>query len=798
MTEILNKEFSRTTFLKGGGALVVGFSLAGAAAAGKASAASGTATPEGYNPSLTRLDSWLRINEDNTVNVLTSQGDPGNGISTGFLMVAAEELDVEMSQMINGTSAFSKGMQLNTENDGWVVGQTGGIGGSNSMSSTGHRIRAAAVAARAELLKLASTKLGVPVASLTVAKGVVSGGGKSTTYGELVGGKLFSVNLTTTSLQHGVSPAKPVSDYKLVGTKAPRVDIPAKVNGRFTYTHNVKLPGMLHARWIRPGQGPWLTDGFAKPLSVDEGSIKHLPDVKLVRKGDFLAVVGPVEYQVVQAAAQLKVKWAETPILPGHANLWSSFRKADSAGLMPARITNTAGNFDTAFKAATKTVSGSFSYAYNGHNPIGPACAVADYKALGGVDKDQVTVIFNTQNISSTTADVQQLLGLTRPNQVRMIYYEGSSTYGNGYHYLDISGSAALISKLAGAPVRLQLMRWDEQGWTRYGPAIMHDIRAGIDDKGNILAYEATAFAQASTNVSRRRASSPTARCRRLRAPAARTPRTWRRCTSSPRPRRSSPTRATGSSRRRRRSRWACSRTERCARRQARRRRSPRSRSSTCCRSRRTSIRSRSASRTWRRARQALAPNGSATRACSTAAVDAAKAAGYVPRVSGSKLEKGNVVSGWGMAVGTHNDSYAATVAHVTVDKKSGKVTVNHLFAGQDSGFIINPDLIMNQMTGSLIQSTSKLLHEELQFDRKRVTSRDWVSYPILRFKDTPKVTPVIVFRPDREASGSGEPPLLSASAAIPNAIFDATGVRMTQAPLTPVRVRGFLSAAGK
>ena len=181
-----------------------------------------------------------------------------------------------------------------------------------------------------------------------------------------------------------------------------------------------------------------------------------------------------------------------------------------------------------------------------------------------------------------------------------------------------------------------------------------------------------------------------------------------------------------------------------------------------------------------------------------TAAHDAAKADGYVPHVSGSKLSTDKIVRGWGMAVGTHNDSYAATVAHVEVNRETGKVNVIHLYAGQDSGFIINPDLIMNQMLGSLVQSASKVLHEELQFDKKRVTSRDWVSYPILRFKDTPKVTNVIVHRPDREASGSGEPPLLSASAAIPNAIFDATGVRMTQAPLTPARVRGFLKNAGK
>ena len=162
-------------------------------------------------------------------------------------------------------------------------------------------------------------------------------------------------------------------------------------------------------------------------------------------------MVGPVEYQVVQAASQLKVKWAESPILPGHANLWASYRKADSAGLMPARITSNTGNFDTAFKAAAKTVSGSFIYGYNGHTPLGPAAALGDYRANGGLDKDTVTVFHNTQNVATTTTQVQQALKLARANQVRIIFYEGSSSFGNGYHYNDISQAAALLSKLAGA-----------------------------------------------------------------------------------------------------------------------------------------------------------------------------------------------------------------------------------------------------------------------------------------------------------------------------------------------------------
>jgi nicotinate dehydrogenase subunit B len=791
MTEMLKKEFSRTTFVKGGGALVVGFSLAGAGLAGKASAAP-AASPAGYNPSLTALDSWLRINADNTVNVLTSQGDPGNGISTGFLMVAAEELDVDMSQMINGTSVSKNGQAMNTQNDSYVVGLTGGIGGSNSMSSTGHRIRAAAVAARAELLKLASANLGVPVASLSVSKGVVSGGGKTVTYGQLVGGKLFNVNLTTTSLQHGVAPAKAVSDYKLVGTMAPRIDIPAIVSGQFTYSHAIKLPGMVHGRWIRPQQGPWLTDGFAKPLKVDASSIKHLPRVKVVQQGDFVGVVGPVEYEVVQAASQLKVTWADSPILPGHANLWASFRKADSAGLMPARITGTAGNFDTAFKSAAKTVTASFSYPYNGHNPVGPACAVGDYTSLGGSDKDMVTVFSNTQNIASTVTDVQGALGLKNPNQVRVVYYQGSSTYGNGYHYLDIAEAAALMSKLAGAPVRLQLMRWDEQGWTRYGPAIMHDMRGGVDASGNMVAYEATAFAQAST-------STPATQVTAFGVvPSA--PGSGGTNAENLGPMYKTANNALGNQGFRLVSK---TQTQTMGMFQNGTLRAPSGPQTAFASEQFVDMLAIAANmdpvafRLQNLRTDGFGPTGEWPRygGVLRAAVDAS---GYKPHVSGSNLASGHVVDGWGVAIGTHNASYAATVAHVTVDKSTGKVTVNHLWAAQDSGFPINPDLLMNQMSGSLIQGVSRLLHEELQFDKKRVTSRDWVSYPTLRFKDAPTVTTVLVHRPDRDASGSGEPPLVPVGASIANAIFDATGVRMTQAPLTPVRVRGFLKAAGK
>ena len=396
----------------------------------------------------------------------------------------------------------------------------------------------------------------------------------------------------------------------------------------------------------------------------------------------------------------------------------------------------------------------------------------------------------NTQNVSTTVAGIQSTLGLKTPQQARVIYYEGSSSFGNGYHYLDINESAALMSKLAGVPVRLQLMRWDEQGWNKYGPAIMHDMRAGVDANGNIVAYEAVAFAQAGAGDSAVRQllgnvpSAPGAAGTNAEnlAPMYKVAQTGMRLISK-------------------------TQTQTMGMFQNGPLRAPSGPQTNFASEQIIDMLAEAAGMDpWKFRIQNLRTDGPAGPSGEwpryggvlNAAVEAAKAAGYVPHVPGANLASGNVVRGWGMGIGTHNDSYAATVAHVEVNIKTGKVTALHMISAQDSGFAINPGLLMNQMSGNLVQGTSRVLHEELAFDKKRVISRDWVTYPILRFKDTPKVTTVLINRPDRVASGSGEPPLVPSGAAIANAIYDATGVRMTQAPLTPARIRGFLTAAGK
>jgi len=471
-------------------------------------------------------------------------------------------------------------------------------------------------------------------------------------------------------------------------------------------------------------------------------------------------------------------------------------------------------------------VSASFNYPYNGHIAMGPACFLCDYVHAGGPDKDRVTIISNTQNVQSSHTDLQRFLGLTSPRQVRQVFYEGSSTYGNGYPYFDIAQAAAVLSRAAGKPVRLQLMRWDEQGWMKNGPAIMHDIRAGIDANGFMTAFEATAFAPVgsggvngatrallgeemspgSTSGTNDENLAPMYRVAQTATSGVTAHRTgetetrgyggmksvfpaitplegvsgYRLIAKSVKPEvgifQTGPLRAPSGPQTAFAAEQVIDMLAEAA-------------GMDPYTFRVHNMRTDTYGEDW---------EGSRWVGALKAAVDAAKADGYVPHVPASQLKSGTEVSGWGMAIGTHHEPYGATVARVTVNKKTGKITVNHLWGAQDSGFAVDPGLLENQMVGNLIQATSKVLHEELQFDRNRVISRDWVTYPMLRFADMPKVTPIVVNRRDRPPIGAGEPPIVPTGAAIANAVYDATGVRMTHAPLIPARVRGYLKNAGK
>ncbi|HEY6055659.1 MAG TPA: molybdopterin cofactor-binding domain-containing protein [Gaiellaceae bacterium] len=743
MSMLEDKRFTRRTFVKGSGALVVGFSLAGAATAGRASAGSARGQIVGP-PDANAVDSYLEINADNTVTLKIGKVELGQGAPTGLLMIAAEELDMDLSQFHI------------VRHDTNVTPQQGATVGSASIRRGGVQVRQAAAAARATLLGLASAKLGVPVGALSVSKGVVSGGGKSVTYGELVGGHLFNVKMT------GKEQVKKPSDYKVVGTRVPRIDIPDKVSGKYTYMQNVRVPGMLHGRIVRPkGQGAYGTG--AKPLSIDASSIRHIKGAQIVRKGDFVGVVAPHEFGAIQAASQLKVKWQETPILPGNGDLFGQIRSHETQDVVRVN----AGNADSGLAKATKVVSASFNHNYQMHASMGPVCAIADVKS------GSATVLCSSQDIYGVRRKVSAALGVPE-SAVRVQFYEGSGCYGHNPQD-DVAQAAAIMSQAAGRPVRVQFMRWDEHGWDNYGPAQVTDVRAGIDDKGNIVAYDyqARMVPYFSTETSDEVAGV---------APAPPTGLVFAEYFNMA-------------------GQYAV----------ANRKVTTKGLPLTKGYFKTTFLRAPSAPQSLFASEQVIDELAYAAGMDPVAfrrqniskdddrwgvVLDAVtKLSKWQPRTANSVRQTGTIRTGRGIALGGFADSPTGVVAEIQVNMKTGKITATHVYGAQDQGLAINPALVESQMEGSIMQGVSRALLEEVKFDKKRVTSLDWATYPALRFKDAPKVTVLPVQRMDRPSTGSGEPTLAPVAAAIANAFFDATGVRVRQAPMTPGVVRAALKA---
>ena len=734
-------EFSRATFLKGGGARVVGFSLVGSALAGSAKGAA--ARTAAGPPSAALIDSWIAINADNTATIAFGKIEI-TGAPTGLLMIAAEELDLTIDQVSHAA--------WNTE----ITPNQGLTAGSNSISSGGPQVRQAAAEARAVLLGLAAKQLGVPVSQLQVAKGVVSVKGdpsKSVTYGALLGGKTFSAPNT------GKAPLKPVSEYKLVGKRVMRKDTPGKVDGSHPYVHALRLPGMLHGRVVRPrGQGPYGV--IDKPLRVDESSIKGIKGAKVVRKGDFIGVVAANEQDAIQAATQLKVTWAESKTMPGNGNLWKRFREIKTSD----RYAKNTGSIDNAVKSAAAVREASYSVSYQAHASFGPSAGVADVKA------DRALVWGASQGIYSTRTTIAGLLGMPQ-EQVTVIFAEGAGCYGRNLQD-DAACAAALMSQLAGKPVRVQLTRDQEHGWEFYGPATLVDIRGAVDANGKITAYDYVSFQQpwvfseATEYMSGRPLSlggfggadvenagsqykignhrilgrsipndSGLPKVAYLRAPAA-------------------PQALFASEQMIDELAYAASMDPVAFRKQNI-----------------ENVR-------WLGALEA-----------------AAKAASWKPRKAATQVGTGRLRKGRGIAIGGFASTFVGIVAEIEVDTVTGKIRVQHVYAAQDCGLIINPNTVEQQMEGCVIQGVSRALIEEVKFSKSRVTTLDWESYPILRFKDAPAITTVLLNRPELRSSGSGEPTTAPVAAAIANAFFDATGVRIRTMPMTPARVRGVLKA---
>jgi CO/xanthine dehydrogenase Mo-binding subunit len=737
-------DFSRRDLLKGGGALIVGFSLAGVAPTA-AVARGDVAGP----PDPNAIDSWIAIHKDNTATIYFGKCELGQGNTTGMLQIAAEELDLAMSQV--------SAARLDTH----VTPNQGATSSSSSIERGGPQLRAAAAEARRALLQRASTRLGVQINSLVVANGVVSvegeGGFRSVTYGELLGDEPFNLRST------GNAPQKPINRYRLVGTRVPRVDLADKMAGRYELVHHLRAPNMLHGRVVLPrGQGAF--GAGAKPLAVDESSIRQISTARVVRKGDFVGVIAESEWDAVRAAAALKVTWQDGPAIPGNADLFTHMRAQKTNDTVIANR----GDLDKGFAGAAHLRSSAYFCPYQGHLPFGPNCALADVRA------DAALIKSSTQDVYNARAMLAAVLGMPE-DKVRVQYYEGSGTFGRSC-YEDAAQAAAILSQAAGRPVRVQYMRWDEHGWDNYGPAHLAEVRAAADASGKLVAYEYHGWQHGWTVTS-------TIQDIALRKPGVE--------------------RALGSA----------SITV-----------NPMSTGSMYIVPNRRVISHAVPMQGYLRGAALRSPLDLSFAFASEQTIDelaaalrmdpfefrrknigdkrwlgvleaAARAANWRPRVMASSLSNDDIVRGRGIGLGTHHVSYGAAVADIEVNKRTGVIVAKHLYGALDCGLAVNPAAVETQIIGQMIQSTSRVLKEEVRFDRSRVTSLDWESYPVLRFAEHPAVTPVVVQRLDEPSTGAGEEVMGATVAAIANAFFDATGARLRQYPMTPERVLAALAA---
>ena len=741
--------FPRREFLKAGGALVIGFSmrgfLSGDALAAQDTAAAGTIArgASAGPPDPKQIDTWLAIHADNTATVYVGYVELGQGSTTSLLQIAAEELDLDMGQVST--------IRLDTN----ITPNQGGTYSSSSIARGSPAIRAAAAEARQALLQLASKKLGAPVERLIVSKGVVTVGGmageaSSVTYGELVGDKPFSLAFT------GTAPLKPVADYKVVGKSPTRNDIPDKVSGKYVYLQHVRLPGMVHGRVVRPrGQGVY--GAGAKIASLDESSIAGIPGARVLRKGDFVGVVAESEWDAVRAAQQLKITWDMPATLPGSDGLYDAMRAEKTTD----RVVLERGDVTGALGRAVHVVSGNYRAPYQAHAGFGPNGALADVKA------DSALVICSTQDVYATRNTLAGVLGMPA-QKVRVQYYEGSGTYGHSC-YDDVAQAAAILSQLAGKPVRLQFMRWDEHGWDNYGPAHVGEIRAAADADGKIVAYQYDGWHH---NWSAIETSAQLA----LGTPAAE----WRLGAAQ----QVNPSDCGGMydipnvrlvnhqvpGLKYLKAAWL---------------RSPLDLSFSFASEQTIDELARLAGMDAYAFRK---HNITSDRWMGV--LDAvAQAAKWEPRPPASKVSDAKIAQGRGIGLGTHLTSYGGAVAEIEVNKDTGRVTVTHMYGAIDAGLAVNPAFIENQISGQLVQTVSRMLKEEVTFNKTNVTSLDWNSYPILRFEECPEVTSIVVQRVDQKSTGAGEEVMAAAAGAIANAFFDATGVHMREFPLTPTRV---------
>jgi nicotinate dehydrogenase subunit B len=754
---------SRRDFLKTSGALIVTFSMA----------------PESMfaqrldGASSNQLDAWLSINADGTVTAYTGKCELGHGLYTAQTQLIAEELSVPFNRV--------KLIQCDTA----LTPDQGTTSGAQSHPTNFNQgaLALAGATAREALFQMAATRFSVPVDQVAAKEGVItvkSDSSKKVAYTELIGGKKFNLTLNTRAKR------KNAAEWTVLGTPVPRIEIPAMATGEFEYVHNVRLPGMLYGQVVRP---PAMG---ANLMNVDESSIKDLPGmIKVVVKKNFVGVVAEKPWQAMQAANKLKVTWTAGSGLPKNGEIHDYLRNKK-----PTRDTYLVNSKDVDEKLsqAANVIKGTYYYPYQMHGSMGTSCAVAD------VQNGKATIYSPTQAVYPLRSTVAMLLGMQQEN-VHIIFRMGAGCYGiNGAD--TVSYDAALLSQAVGKPVRIQLTRKDEMAWENYGLAFVIDQRVAVDKDGNIIAWDYEGWSP--TLGGRPGNNSPgsvvTGFLAGFQPPAfaARTP--------APDPMNfgnnsnAVPSYVSGTVNGRSGGTGKI-RSERVLSHDVL---SPLFTGPLRSPARLQNTFAHESFMDEIAAHMKMDPVEYRLRhlgdpRLSDVVKAAAKAANWdsrpSPRSSGAR--RNGVVSGRGISCVLYegDNGYCAAVAEVDVNQDTGGVAVKRLVIANDVGPISNPDGLKNQLEGGALHGVSRTLQEEVTWDDQKVTSIDWRSYrPLPVGADFPKIETVLINRPDARATGAGETAVTVVAAAIGNAVFDATGVRLRQIPFTPERVKAALS----
>jgi nicotinate dehydrogenase subunit B len=774
-TNVFGPTLSRRQFVKAGGALVVSFSLMGPEIL-KGDTAKTATLKNTLDPTLP--SSWIEIHPDNTVLIRTGKSDFGQGSTfTAYRQIVAEELSVPFEAI---TTVVSGDTDLTPD-------------GSGAFDFLGHgtpNIRKAAAYTHQALLDLAAEKLGVPKDKLSVKDGIVSGGGKSVSYGDLVKNQQLKLTIPVkgelTSIFgltiEGDPPMKPVSKYTVIGKSFKNSIISSKVAAKETWATDVRLPGMLHARVVHPKT---LGSTLVSAGQLDKGKF---PNTQVIVKGNLVGVVAPTEWEAIQAAEQVAsaTKWTEWKGLPGNAKLYQHLREESDWTSAPVeKSKESKGDAGPALASAHKKLSATYQLSYMKHAPIGPTMAVGDVKADGTVH-----IHTHNQNPQALRGEIALMLRTT-PDHVIVHSYPGPGHYGrsNGGN-AGAEDEAVLLSQAVGKPVRVQWMRADDMQWSTQAAAAFSDVQIAIDEKGKMAAYRIDHYMPAMQDdrpVGAIIAGLPT-----MAAPQVKSDSVTSTVNGIEDP-------------------WVYAPVPIVLERghgtfQVGQKASPLA----------VGLRDHSM-RTPGQFQQNYPRELAINEAAALAGADAIQfridhaseeraigvlkavrdASGWDTRPSPrtDAVSTGSTpVRGRGASLMLRSGTYWACVCQIAVTPSTGAIVVEKYTIAVDPGIVVNPVQLKRNVEGGAVMGIGHALFEEVTFDESRITTADWTDYPIPTMADIPEIKVVLLHNPKVGAYGGGsEAANALAAPAIAAALHDATGKTLRRLPMKAAYVQALL-----